>query len=56
MLERFARAMGEQARKEDHTPERVRVEVWRQQFAPITIAPDQVLIAEASVELDRPAE
>jgi hypothetical protein len=51
MLERLAREVGEQARKQDHVVDRVRVEVWRREFAKVTLAPEQVLLAEATVEL-----
>ena len=51
-LDRYALALGEQARKEDHRPQRVRVEVWRQQYAPLTFASEQVLLAESSVDLE----
>jgi hypothetical protein len=53
MLERLAREIGMQARREDHEVHRVRVEVWRHDYAKVTLASEQVLLAEANVELDR---
>jgi len=53
MLERLGTAIGKQARSEGHLADRVRVEVWRREYSKVTLAAEQVLLAEASVELDR---
>ena len=53
MLERLGTAIGKQARGEGHLADRVRVEVWRREYSEVTLAPEQVLLAEASVELDQ---
>jgi hypothetical protein len=44
---------GNQARSEGHLADRVCVEVWRREYSEVTLAPEQVLLAEASVELDQ---
>jgi hypothetical protein len=55
-LEKLARAVGEQARLEHHALDRVRVEVWRTHFAKATLMSEQVLLAEAAVDLDAHVE